>query len=100
MLQSSLLLLATAYAVSGAVVPWATSNSTGSCTSENVKASLPEITGIMYGDVTVASVYNYSVSAGSNNPAIEGRNFCNVSINYHHANKSDDVSHSSAIHSR
>lgn len=80
MMRPFLLLLGAAWTVSGF-----------QCTSEHVAASLPEIAGIEYGDVTTAHVYNYSIAAGNNNPGIDGRNFCNVSVNYHHANKSDDV---------
>jgi len=47
---------------------------------------------IEYGDVTAASIYDYSVFAESNGSAVESRNFCSVSIDHHHANRSDDVS--------
>lgn len=80
MMRSILLLLGAAWTVSGRA-----------CISEHVAASLPDIAGIEYGAVTAAPVYNYSIAAGDNNPGINGRNFCNVSVNYHHANKSDDV---------
>ncbi|KAK4626950.1 Tannase [Fulvia fulva] len=61
------------------------------CSSSNVKSALPCITGINYGDVTAAGVYNASVEAGDDYPATSGRNYCNVTVNYSHGGKSDSV---------
>ena len=62
------------------------------CSSSNVKGALPSIAGINYGDVTAASVYNASVEAGNNYPAVNGRNYCNVTVNYSLDGKTDSVS--------
>lgn len=65
------------------------------CSVEYIKASLPTnntvLQGLVYGDVTAGSVYNSSVEAGDNYPAVDGRNFCNVTVAYKHGGKDDAV---------
>jgi len=65
------------------------------CSVDYIKASLPTensaLQGLVYGDVTVNSVYNSSVEAGNNYPAADGRNFCNVTVAYKHGGKDDAV---------
>jgi tannase len=78
----------------GASVASATSLSS-ICSVEYIEASLPAnnsaLQGLVFGDVTAQSVYNSSVQAGNNYPAINGRDFCNVTVAYRHAGKSDAV---------
>jgi len=65
------------------------------CNVDYVTNSLPSdeaIQGLVYGDVTAQPVYNSSVEAGNNYPAVAGRNFCNVTVAYSHAGKEDTVS--------
>lgn len=66
------------------------------CNIDYITNSLPSddsaIQGLEYGDVTAQPVYNSSVEAGDNYPAITGRNFCNVTVGYNHAGKDDAVS--------
>jgi len=66
------------------------------CSVDYIKRSLPtsntELQGLVYGDVTANSVYNSSVEAGNNYPAVHGRNFCNVTVAYKHDGKDDTVS--------
>lgn len=78
------------FLLAGAAIASATSLSS-LCTTAHVKDSIPVIEGFSYGTVTAASVYNTSVAAGDNYPAISGRNFCNVSINYEHTGKDDSI---------
>jgi tannase len=65
------------------------------CSVDYIKASLPTgntaLQGLMYGDVTANSVYNSSVESGNNYPAVDGRNFCNVTVAYKHDGKNDAV---------
>ena len=65
------------------------------CSVDYIKDSLPTnntaLQGLVYGDVTTESVYNSSVEAGNNYPAVGGRNFCNVTVAYKHAGKNDAV---------
>jgi tannase len=79
----------------GASVASATSLSS-ICSVEYIEASLPTnnsaLQGLVYRGVTAQSVYNSSVEAGNNYPAISGRNFCNVTVAYRHAGKDDAVS--------
>ena len=67
------------------------SSLTSLCSTSNIKSALPTVTGLVFGDVTASAVYNASVEAGDNYPAIKGRNYCNVTVNYHHSGKSDSV---------
>jgi hypothetical protein len=66
------------------------------CNVDYITNSLPSgdsaIQGLVYGDVTAQPVYNSSVEAGNNYPAVTGRNFCNVTVTYNHAGKDDAVS--------
>jgi tannase len=65
------------------------------CSVDYIKASLPTentaLQGLVYGEVTATSVYNSSVEAGNNYPAVDGRNFCNVTVAYKHGGKNDAV---------
>lgn len=61
------------------------------CTSTNVANSLPAIEGITFGVASAAAVYNHSVAATNNYPAIDGRDFCNVTVAYTHTSKNDSV---------
>jgi tannase len=65
------------------------------CNVDYITNSLPSgdsaIQGLVYGDVTAQPVYNSSVEAGNNYPAVTGRNFCNVTVAYNHAGKDDAV---------
>ena len=65
------------------------------CSVDYIQNSLPTnntaLQGLVYGDVTANSVYNSSVEAGNNYPAINGRNFCNVTVAYKHGGKDDAV---------
>lgn len=69
---------------------------TSICSTDYIEASLPAnnsaLQGLVFGHVTAQSVYNSSVEAGTNYPAINGRNFCNVTVAYKHAGKDDAVS--------
>lgn len=67
------------------------SSLTNLCSTSNIKSALPTVTGLVFGDVTASAVYNASVTAGNNYPGITGRNYCNVTVNYHHSDKSDSV---------
>jgi tannase len=66
------------------------------CNFDYITSSLPSddsaVQGLVYGDVTAQPVYNSSVEAGNNYPAVSGRNFCNVTVAYKHAGKDDAVS--------
>jgi tannase len=65
------------------------------CSVDYIKERLPidntALQGLVYGDVTANSVYNFSVQAGNNYPAAIGRNFCNVTVAYNHVGKDDAV---------
>ncbi|RMX97149.1 hypothetical protein D0868_10798 [Hortaea werneckii] len=62
------------------------------CSNSKVNGSLPSLQGIEFTGVTsINTVLNASVESGINYPGATGRDYCNVTITYHHAGKDDDI---------